>query len=176
MKAMLSSNTNEYSTLQWLFDELDCIFHFDVDVCATKNNAKCNVFYTKEQDGLLQNWYGNVWCNPPYSKEEKACKLNCKKKKCLTRGHILEDEPGEKAWWRKAWLGYIGKNFNTVLLVKSKTGSSWQQEFLWKMQPKIVTDFRFDLKDIEVMFIPGRLKFNGESAPFESMIVSYQCK
>ncbi len=25
-------------------------------------------YYTKEQNGLMQSWYGRVWCNPPYGR------------------------------------------------------------------------------------------------------------
>ena len=53
-KALLSSNTCEWETPQLLFDALNAEYHFDVDVCATANNAKCERYYTKEQDGLSQ--------------------------------------------------------------------------------------------------------------------------
>jgi phage N-6-adenine-methyltransferase len=42
---------------------------FDLDVCATPENAKCARYYTREQDGLAQSWTGRVWMNPPYGRE-----------------------------------------------------------------------------------------------------------
>lgn len=40
--------------------------------CAAANQiVKAKTFYTKEQNGLLQEWYGNVWLNPPYGRSAK---------------------------------------------------------------------------------------------------------
>lgn len=62
--------TDEWSTPQWLFDQLDAEFHFTLDPCSTDENAKCEKHYTKEQDGLAQDWSGEtVFCNPPYGRE-----------------------------------------------------------------------------------------------------------
>lgn len=59
--ALLSSNTDEWATPQALFDELNGTFHFTLDPCATPENAKCAKFYTKEQDGLKQDWGGGSY-------------------------------------------------------------------------------------------------------------------
>ena len=58
MKVHFSSNSNEWATPKGLFDILDEEFLFELDPCATKDNAKCPKFYTKEDDGLLQDWGG----------------------------------------------------------------------------------------------------------------------
>lgn len=60
-------SNDEWETPQWLFDKLDAEFHFDFDVCATYANAKCKVFWSKEQNALEQPWSKTNWCNPPYS-------------------------------------------------------------------------------------------------------------
>lgn len=49
---MYSSQTCEWETPQDLFDRLDAIYHFETDVCATAENAKCVKYYTEEQYGL----------------------------------------------------------------------------------------------------------------------------
>lgn len=41
-----------------MFDQLDREFHFDLDACASEKNHKCERYFTKEQDGLLQTWGG----------------------------------------------------------------------------------------------------------------------
>lgn len=67
---LFSSRTDEWATPQALYDELNREFNFTLDPCATSANAKCERYFTKEQDGLKQSWIGEVvFCNPPYGKE-----------------------------------------------------------------------------------------------------------
>lgn len=66
---MFTSSTDLWETPQSLFDELDKEFHFTLDVCATKENAKCERYFTKEDDGLAQEWCGICWMNPPYGRQ-----------------------------------------------------------------------------------------------------------
>ena len=56
-----SSETNEWATPQWLFDELDKEFNFTLDPCCTHENAKCKRHFTIEEDGLQQSWGGNQY-------------------------------------------------------------------------------------------------------------------
>lgn len=64
------TKTVEWETPQYLFDRLNDEFHFTLDACATQENAKVPHYYTKEQDGLKQDWTGEiVWCNPPYGRQ-----------------------------------------------------------------------------------------------------------
>ena len=66
-KGMMTSATPEWATPQWLFDQLNEIFMFDIDVCSTHENAKCERHFTKEEDGLSKDWKETIWCNPPIS-------------------------------------------------------------------------------------------------------------
>lgn len=43
------------------------INEFDLDVCASRTNAKAKNFFDINTNGLLQKWTGNVWGNFPYS-------------------------------------------------------------------------------------------------------------
>ncbi len=63
---MFSSGSEEWETPQDLFDYLDGQFHFTLDAAATESNAKCERFFSREQNSLQQAWVGRVWCNPPY--------------------------------------------------------------------------------------------------------------
>ena len=103
---MFTSDTSEWATPQDFFDKLNAEFHFTLDPCATPENAKCGKFYTKEQNGLAQDWTGEtVFCNPPYGKEISAWVEKCYK-------HSLS---GECA----------------VMLIPSRTDTRWFHEWVY---------------------------------------------
>jgi len=69
---MFTSNTPEWETPQDLFDSLNAEFAFTLDVCANKDNHKCDDYISKELDGLVvdwRKWGGYKWMNPPYGRE-----------------------------------------------------------------------------------------------------------
>ena len=57
-QGMFSSKTEMWETPQDLFDRLNDKYHFNLDVCAIPDNAKCTNYYTPEIDGLAQKWGG----------------------------------------------------------------------------------------------------------------------
>jgi phage N-6-adenine-methyltransferase len=65
---MFASATDLWSTPQAFFDKLNAEFDFTLDVCALPENAKCERYFTPEQDGLAQPWVGVCWMNPPYGR------------------------------------------------------------------------------------------------------------
>lgn len=58
IKACFSSKTDNWATPQDFFDKLNEEFHFTLDPCADEVNHKCDQFFTREQDGLSQDWGG----------------------------------------------------------------------------------------------------------------------
>ena len=102
---MFSSKTDLWETPKDLFDKLNKEFHFVLDVCATPENAKCEEFYTKEQDGLKQPWKGTVWCNPPYGRQI-----------------------GE--WVRRAFLASVSGS-TVVMLLPARTDTRWFHEYIY---------------------------------------------
>ena len=79
---MFSRKTDMWETPEYLFKALDAEFHFTTDVCAVKENAKCNHYFSPDLDGLNQEWTGCCWCNPPYGREigkwvKKPAKSQC---------------------------------------------------------------------------------------------------
>lgn len=111
-KALLSSNTCEWETPQLFFDALNAEHHFDVDVCATANNAKCERYYTKEQDGLSQQWKGVCWMNPPYGREIGK-------------------------WMRKAYESSL-YGATVVCLVPARTDTAWWHDYAMKGEVEFV--------------------------------------
>lgn len=67
--AAMTSNTDDWATPQDLFDRLNSIHHFTLDPCASDKNAKCAKYYTREDDGLAQDWGGGVRILQPALRE-----------------------------------------------------------------------------------------------------------
>lgn len=91
---------------QHFFEYYNNIFRFDLDVCASAENAKCEIFYTEEDDGLAQEWEGNCWMNPPYGRE------------------IIH-------WMRKAYESSL-RGATVVCLVPARTDTKWWHEYAMK--------------------------------------------
>jgi phage N-6-adenine-methyltransferase len=64
-----SSGSDEWAAPQTLFDQLNAEFGFDLDVCASAANAKCQRYFARGEDGLAQKWQGSCWMNPPYGRQ-----------------------------------------------------------------------------------------------------------
>ena len=57
-KGLTSTGNIVAETPGYLFDRLSSVFNFTVDVCALPENAKCERFYTPDDDGLSMPWGG----------------------------------------------------------------------------------------------------------------------
>ena len=79
-----SCKSDLWTTQKSLFDELNYKYKFTLDPCATDDNALCDKYYTIKDNGLEQDWGGEiVFMNPPYGREigkwvEKAYKESLK--------------------------------------------------------------------------------------------------
>ncbi|MEN6387223.1 MAG: DNA N-6-adenine-methyltransferase [Phycisphaerales bacterium] len=160
---LFSSERQDWETPQEFYEKLNQEFNFDIDVCATAENAKCKNYFSPEQDGLTQvwEWEGTCWMNPPYGNAEYPCKPNCKKMICKKRGyHIAEYVPGISDWIRKAYESSL-YGATVVCLVPARTDTEWWHEYCMKG---------------EIRFVRGRLKFVGAkaAAPFPSAVVIFR--
>lgn len=101
-----SSKTDLWATPQEFFNKYNKVYKFKTDVCATIENAKCDKFFTKEQDGLKQDWKGSCWMNPPYGREIKV-------------------------WIKKAYESSLN-GATVVCLLPSRTDTTWWHEYCMK--------------------------------------------
>lgn len=107
MSVHYSSKTDDWATPQDFFDQLDNEFHFTLDPCADEQNHKCEKFYTKEQNGLSQDWGGNtVFCNPPYGREISK-------------------------WVKYSYEQSRKENTIVVMLVPSRTDTRWFHNYIY---------------------------------------------
>ena len=110
---MFSSKTDEWSTPQDFFNELNKEFNFTLDPCATPENAKCEKYYTKEDDGLKQDWSGEtVFCNPPY-------------------GRVIKD------WVKKCYEESRKENTTVVMLIPARTDTSYFHDYIYNKAKEI---------------------------------------
>ena len=90
------------------FESLNAEFHFTLDPCADEFNHKCEKYFTKEQDGLKQDWGGHtVFCNPPYGSKETGL------------------------WTRKCYLEAQKPNTTVVLLIPARTDRASFHEYIY---------------------------------------------
>ncbi len=106
-ESMYSSKTPEWSTPQQTFDTLNNHFNFEVDVCATDDNYKCDVYYTKEDNELNKEWKETIFMNPPYGREIKE-------------------------WMKKAYEDSAKYNNTIVCLVPARTDTKWWHDYAMK--------------------------------------------
>jgi len=103
-----SSASTEWDTPQAFFDKLDKQFEFTLDPCATAASAKCDKYFTEEDDGLAQDWRGHtVFVNPPYGR-------------------------GIGAWLKKGYEESKKHNTVVVMLVPSRTDTKWWHDYIMK--------------------------------------------
>lgn len=69
MKMNTKGNDN-FRTPDFIFEQLDNIFNFELDVAADSSNAKCSMFFSESDNALKLCWGGvRCFCNPPFSQK-----------------------------------------------------------------------------------------------------------
>lgn len=109
------------------FDPWQERFGFTLDVAASAENAKCEKFFTREQDGLAQSWAGEtVWCNPPYS--------------------------DVAPWVRKAWEEHRRANGIVMLLPANRCEQKWWQQEVEPYRDKPSSPLRVEFQPGRMRF------------------------
>ncbi len=118
MKVHYSSDKHTWETPQAFFDKLDSIYGFTLDACAEDETAKVDSYFTTEDDALIQDWEGIVWCNPPYGREQIKFinkGLEEHRKHGSTIVFLIPARPDTKVW-----QDVIFKNASQVCFIKGR--------------------------------------------------------
>jgi phage N-6-adenine-methyltransferase len=109
-----------------IFDPLHEEFGFTLDVAAAPHNAKCERFYTLQDDALHLPWEGRVWCNPPYSNLDKWVFkarwefLTAKRAEIVVM--LLPANRCEQKWWQTQIEPYRDDRRNAELTTRFLPG------------------------------------------------------
>lgn len=105
MSIHYSSGNDHWTTPIELFNALNALWGFTVDVACEIETALCPKFYTPAEDGLMQDWSNETWwMNPPYS--------------------------DLKPWLQKASASHrYNENSNGLILVPSRTDTKAFQDY-----------------------------------------------
>ena len=102
------NESHEWYTPRPLIEKLGVEFDLDPASSTAANTLiQAKNIFTKEDDGLKQDWYGNVWLNPPYGKDVPI-------------------------WLEKAIYESRANNVKVMALVFSRTDTIWFHEYATK--------------------------------------------
>lgn len=102
------NETYEWYTPKYIIDALN--YTIDLDPASSKNAnsiIQANNYFTEHDNGLIQNWYGNVWLNPPYGNQVPI-------------------------WLEKSLNEIKQNNINIIILLFSRTDTNWFHNFAVK--------------------------------------------
>jgi hypothetical protein len=71
--ASLTGNNEWYTPAEYIERARRVMGVFDLDPASNtiaQERVQASKFFTKEDDGLVREWHGRVWLNPPYSQPE----------------------------------------------------------------------------------------------------------
>lgn len=140
---------------------------FDLDVAAASHNAKCERYYTIEDDGLNQPWWGNVWCNPPYSNigawVEKAWRS------VLFHGHtkvvmLLPANRTEQRWWQDWVEPYRDGRSTPRVFMRGTTVGGYPPNLTADTETSYWNAHDLPYPTLTVEFLPGRMRFDRPGA------------
>ena len=100
-----NSGDNEwYTPAKYIEAAREVLGSIDLDPASNdfaNETVKASVYYTEERDGLEQEWFGNIWMNPPYSTAllsrfaDKLISSN------FSQAIVLVNNATETAWFEK---------------------------------------------------------------------------
>ena len=145
---MFSSDSSEWQTPHAFYDKLDRTFSFDLDPCATPLTAKCEKYFTPEENGLLQDWSGHrVFMNPPYGR-------------------------GVDKWLKKAFEESATPHTTVVCLIPARTDTKYWHKYCMKADEIYFVKGR--LKFVQQQVTDTTITTCCNAAPFPSAVVVFR--
>ena len=111
-EGMFTSSTDLWETPQDFFNQLNQEFGFQLDVCALPENAKCERYFSPDEDGLQQEWTGICWMNPPYGRQIGK-------------------------WIKKAYESSLN-GATVVCLIPARTDTRWWHDYCMKGEIRLI--------------------------------------
>lgn len=145
-QTMFSSNRDDWETPQDFFDKLNEQYHFTLDPCSSGANTKCKKHYTAKDNGLEQDWGGEiVFCNPPYSRKG-----------------------GQDLWVKKCYEESLKPNTTVVALLPARTDTKRFHQYILGKAEIIWIEGRliFEINGKPILDKKGK----PQPAPFPSMV------
>lgn len=99
-----SKDDEWYTPAKYIEAAREVLGNIDLDPASNdfaNETVKASVYYTEEMDGLEQEWFGNIWMNPPYSTAllsrfaDKLISSN------FSQAIVLVNNATETAWFEK---------------------------------------------------------------------------
>ena len=139
-KALVSSETQNWTTPDEFWIPLDKEFNFVLDVAAQKENTKCLEYLTIEDDALKHPWKKTNWCNPPYGDRKYPV----------------------KSWVAKAYEESVIGNTTVMLLPINKMDQQWFHDLALKNAEIRIVKGRVHFVDALTKKRPTKLNKKGK--------------
>lgn len=150
---LFSSERQNWETPRNFFNELDKKYNFMYDLAASKENSKCPLYFTEEENSLKQDWYKLcsdslkwLWINPPYGR-------------------------GITEQWVKKCDEEAQKGANIIALLPARTDTNFFHKYIYKKYDfnLLKGRLKFELGGEPILDKDGK----PSAAPFPSMIVYF---
>lgn len=164
-----------------------CRVHsWDLDVAADEESHWAEPWYGIEQDGLIQPWFGAVFCNPPFDNVGDWVRrawiatttgpneINAAKSVAM----LLPANRTEQPWWQTLVEPFRDRGFDTY---------SEEEAFAWHDSDQAVRQTRrtdlFRPTRLRTHFLPGRTRYGHpgnkdavgvDSPPFASVLLVWR--
>ena len=108
-----STEDHTWETPIDLFNRLNDRFNFTLDPCCSVETAKCEKFFTENENGLIQDWSKDIcFVNPPYGRQI---------------GKLVQKSYEESL-----------RGATVVMLIPSRTDTSYWHDFIFNKATEII--------------------------------------